>query len=112
MHAWFNTRSCSSVLTYSLPPLPSPLPPNHKTPTLTPLPSTHTPKQQQISPVIMMFYLNAFSSVFSLITLVHTRELSPFVGFIMKHPSIHLHFWLFSICSTIGQVGQRGPADG
>ena len=60
----------------------------------------------------MMFYLNAFSSVFSLITLVHTRELSPFVGFIMKHPSIHLHFWLFSICSTIGQVGQRGPADG
>lgn len=52
----------------------------------------------------MMFYLNAFSSVFSLITLVHTRELGPFVRFIMKHPSIHLHFWLFSICSTIGQV--------
>jgi len=54
--------------------------------------------------VIMMFYLNAFSTVFSFITLVHTRELTPFFHFISKHPSIHLHFWLFSICSTIGQL--------
>jgi len=52
----------------------------------------------------MMFYLNAFSTVFSFITLVHTRELTPFFHFISKHPSIHLHFWLFSICSTIGQL--------
>ena len=51
-----------------------------------------------------MFYLNAFSTVFSFITLVHTRELTPFFHFISKHPSIHLHFWLFSICSTIGQL--------
>lgn len=54
--------------------------------------------------MIMMFYLNAFSVVFSFITLVHTRELTPFFHFISKHPSIHLHFWLFSICSTIGQL--------
>ncbi|GAB5034879.1 adenosine 3-phospho 5-phosphosulfate transporter 1-like [Nannochloropsis oceanica] len=60
--------------------------------------------KHEISPVIMMFYLNAFSTVFSFITLVHTRELTPFFHFISKHPSIHLHFWLFSICSTIGQL--------
>lgn len=52
----------------------------------------------------MMFYLNAFSAVFSFITLVHTQELMPFFQFVTNHPSIHLHFWLFSICSTIGQV--------
>jgi solute carrier family 35 (adenosine 3'-phospho 5'-phosphosulfate transporter), member B2 len=52
----------------------------------------------------MMFYLNAFSTVFSFITLVHTQELTPFFQFVTNHPSIHWHFWLFSICSTIGQV--------
>lgn len=61
-------------------------------------------KHENISPLMMMFYLNAFSMVFSFITLVHTNELSPAWNFVVKHPSIHIHFWIFSICSTVGQL--------
>ena len=52
----------------------------------------------------MMFVMNAFSTVFSLITLVHADELVPFFHFVAAHPEIHLHFIAFSTLSTIGKL--------
>jgi len=52
----------------------------------------------------LLFFTNAFSTVLSLITLVHTSELQPAIDFVMKHSEIHLHFFIFSICSTVGQL--------
>jgi len=57
-----------------------------------------------LSIVELMFATSAFSTVLSFITLVHTNELSPFFAFVMEHSEIHLHFFVFSICSTIGQL--------
>ena len=47
---------------------------------------------------------SAFSTVLSFVTLLHTNELTPAVEFMRTHSEIHLHFFLFSICSTIGQL--------
>lgn len=81
----------------------------------------------------MLFYSNLFSTVLSLITLVHEDELDKALGesekrsllgklrililtsstfrssfsfseFVFEHQEIHLHFFLFSVCSTIGQL--------
>ncbi|GMI40065.1 hypothetical protein TeGR_g5048 [Tetraparma gracilis] len=52
----------------------------------------------------LLFATNAFSTVLSLITLVHTDELRPALDFVWKHSEIHLHFFLFSVCSTVGQL--------
>mmetsp|Transcript_6400 Transcript_6400/g.15169 ORF Transcript_6400/g.15169 Transcript_6400/m.15169 type:complete len:554 (-) Transcript_6400:98-1759(-) len=57
-----------------------------------------------LSIVELMFATSAFSTVLSAITLVHTNELSPALAFVMQHSEIHLHFFMFSICSTIGQL--------
>mmetsp|Transcript_6019 Transcript_6019/g.5908 ORF Transcript_6019/g.5908 Transcript_6019/m.5908 type:complete len:467 (-) Transcript_6019:126-1526(-) len=57
-----------------------------------------------LSIVELMFATSAFSTVLSAITLVHTNELSPALAFVMEHSEIHLHFFMFSICSTIGQL--------
>jgi len=57
-----------------------------------------------LSIVELMFATSAFSTVLSAITLVHTHELSPALSFVMQHSEIHLHFFMFSICSTIGQL--------
>lgn len=57
-----------------------------------------------LSMVELMFATSAFSTVLSLITLIHTHELGPALEFVYEHSEIHLHFFLFSICSTIGQL--------
>lgn len=57
-----------------------------------------------LSIVELMFATSAFSTVLSAVTLVHTKELSPAYAFVMEHSEIHLHFFMFSICSTIGQL--------
>jgi len=57
-----------------------------------------------ISPYHMMFMVNTFSMVFSLITLVHTHELESAVDFVIGHPAMHIHLVVFSLCSTVGQL--------
>lgn len=61
-------------------------------------------RDKSINPVAMMLMINAFSTLFSFITLVHTEELTPAIKFMFDHPQIHVHFLLFSVCSTVGQV--------
>uniref|UniRef100_A0A7S4ALB4 Sugar phosphate transporter domain-containing protein n=1 Tax=Pseudo-nitzschia australis TaxID=44445 RepID=A0A7S4ALB4_9STRA len=57
-----------------------------------------------LSIVELMFATSAFSTVLSFITLVHENELSPAFAFVVEHSEIQLHFFVFSICSTIGQL--------
>ncbi|CAJ1965345.1 unnamed protein product [Cylindrotheca closterium] len=57
-----------------------------------------------LSMIELMFATSAFSTVLSLITLIHTHELGPALEFVYQHSEIHLHFFMFSICSTIGQL--------
>lgn len=62
-------------------------------------------QNQDISPFHMMFGVNAFSMIFSLITLVHTKEFEPALSFIANAPSeMHLHLIIFTITSTLGQL--------
>lgn len=61
-------------------------------------------RHRDLSMVELMFVTSAFSTVLSFVTLLHTNELTPAVEFMMNHSEIHLHFFLFSICSTIGQL--------
>jgi adenosine 3'-phospho 5'-phosphosulfate transporter B2 len=62
-------------------------------------------RHRDLSMVEMMFATSAYSTVLSFVTLVHTKELYPALKFVTSHSEIHLHFFLFSICSTIGQLG-------
>lgn len=57
-----------------------------------------------MSPIQMMFLINCFSTVFSLVTLVHTNELMPFLAFVTTHSEIHLHLILFALSSTVGHL--------
>ena len=57
-----------------------------------------------LSMVELMFATSAFSTVLSAITLIHTNELTPALEFVYAHSEIHWHFFMFSICSTIGQL--------
>ncbi|KAL7574939.1 hypothetical protein ACA910_010763 [Epithemia clementina (nom. ined.)] len=59
---------------------------------------------RDLSMVELMFATSAFSTILSFVTLVHTKELYPALSFVMQHSEIHLHFLLFSVCSTIGQL--------
>jgi len=61
-------------------------------------------KNEDLSPFHMMFAINTFSMIFSFITLVHTKELDEFSQFVMRHPEMHFHIMVFSICSTVGQL--------
>lgn len=61
-------------------------------------------RHRDLSMVELMFATSAFSTVLSLVTLIHTKELYPALSFVKTHSEIHLHFFLFSICSTIGQL--------
>lgn len=61
-------------------------------------------RHRDLSMAEMMFATSAFSTVLSFVTLIHTKELYPALDFVMRHSEIHLHFFLFSICSTIGQL--------
>lgn len=59
---------------------------------------------RSLSMVELLFATSAFSTVLSFITLVHDDELSGALQFFSSHPEIHLHFFLFSVCSTVGQL--------
>jgi len=59
---------------------------------------------KDLSPIQMMFIMNAFSTVFSMVTLVHEGDLVPFFRFVQDNPEIHLHFIAFSLLATIGQL--------
>jgi adenosine 3'-phospho 5'-phosphosulfate transporter B2 len=61
-------------------------------------------RHRDLSMVELMFATSAFSSLLSLITLIHSHELGPAIDFVFRHSEIHLHFFLFSICATIGQL--------
>ena len=41
-------------------------------------------RNEDLSPAVMMLMVNAFSLVFSGITLVHTKEMGPFIEFLVK----------------------------
>lgn len=57
-----------------------------------------------MSPLQMMLIMNAFSAVFSFITLVHQEELVPSLWFVYEHPHMILHLVIFCVCSTVGQL--------
>jgi adenosine 3'-phospho 5'-phosphosulfate transporter B2 len=61
-------------------------------------------RHRDLSMIELMFATSAFSTVLSFVTLLHTKELYPALSFVMQHSEIHLHFLLFSMCSTIGQL--------
>lgn len=61
-------------------------------------------RHRDLSIVELLFATSAFSTFLSLITLIHQNELGPAIDFIMRHIEIHGHFFLFSVCSTIGQL--------
>lgn len=61
-------------------------------------------RHKDLSLLELLFATSAFSTVLSLITLIHTKELWPAMDFVLRHQEIHMHFFLFSICSTIGQL--------
>jgi adenosine 3'-phospho 5'-phosphosulfate transporter B2 len=59
---------------------------------------------KNISPLQMMLNMNAFSAVFSFITLVHKEELYVSLYFVYEHPHMIIHLIIFCICSTVGQL--------
>ena len=61
-------------------------------------------RHRDLSIVELMFATSACSSLLSLISLIHSDSLWPALNFIKRHSEIHYHFFLFSICSTIGQL--------
>lgn len=61
-------------------------------------------RHKDLSMVELMFATSAFSSLLSIITLIHNQELGPALDFVIRHSEIHMHFFLFSVCSTIGQL--------
>ena len=61
-------------------------------------------RHRDLSMVELTFATSAFSTLLAFVTLLHTKELYPALSFITNHPEIHLHFFAFSICSTIGQI--------
>lgn len=61
-------------------------------------------RHRDLSMIELMFATSAFSTTLSLITLVHDGMLWPAFAFIRRHGEIQIHFFLFSICSTVGQL--------
>jgi hypothetical protein len=59
---------------------------------------------KSLSPLQMMLIMNAFSAVFSFITLIHQEEFMESLTFVYKHPEMILHLVIFCICSTVGQL--------
>ena len=59
---------------------------------------------RDLSMIELMFATSAFSTALSFITLVHNGDLWPAFDFIVRHSEIQLHFFMFSVCSTIGQL--------
>jgi len=61
-------------------------------------------RHRDLSMFELLFATSTFSTVLSLITLIHDRELGPALDFIYRHYEIHAHFFIFSLCSTFGQL--------
>lgn len=61
-------------------------------------------RHPDLSMIELLFAMSTFSSVLSFITLVHSNELVPAIEFVIRHSEIHLHFFIFSVCSTLGQL--------
>lgn len=59
---------------------------------------------KKLSPLQMMLIMNAFSAVFSFVTLVHEERVNESVLFLLAHPVLLLHVFLFCLFSTIGQL--------
>lgn len=57
-----------------------------------------------MSPLQMMLIMNAYSAVFSLLTLIHQEELWSCFLFVYAHPQILVHLLLFCICAVVGQL--------
>jgi len=61
-------------------------------------------RHRDLSMIELLFATSAFSTFLSFITLIHQHELRPAINFVIKHSEIQVHFFLFSVCSTIGQL--------
>lgn len=61
-------------------------------------------RHKELTVVEMLFANNLFSTVLSLITLIHEGDLAPALAFVETHSEIHFHFFFFSVCSTVGQL--------
>jgi len=61
-------------------------------------------RHRDLSMVELMFATSIFSTMLSFVTLIHDKELHPALNFARRHSEIFWHFFLFSICSTIGQI--------
>jgi solute carrier family 35 (adenosine 3'-phospho 5'-phosphosulfate transporter), member B2 len=61
-------------------------------------------RHRNLSLIELMLVTSAFSTALSFVTLMHTKELYPAISFINSHPEIQIHFFAYSLCSTIGQV--------
>lgn len=59
---------------------------------------------KHMSPLQMMLIMNAFSAVFSFITLVHQEEFFFALEFVFNHNLMILHLTIFCVCSTVGQL--------
>jgi len=59
---------------------------------------------KQISPLQMMLVINAFSAMFSFVTLVHQEELQSTMIFAYAHPQMTLHLSIYCLCSVVGQL--------
>lgn len=59
---------------------------------------------KDMSSLQMMLIMNAFSTVFSFVTLVHQEELSRPFEFVYRHPEFAFHTIGFTVSSTVGQL--------
>lgn len=51
-----------------------------------------------------MLIMNAFSAVFSFVTLVHEEQLYDALAFVYSHPELALHVIFFCVSATVGQL--------
>ena len=61
-------------------------------------------KKYKISSVQMMFGVNLFSSLLTLISLLQRAVLLPSLYFLLSHSEFALHCLILSICSAVGQL--------
>lgn len=59
---------------------------------------------KSLNPLQMMLIMNAFSAVFSFVTLIHQAEITPAFMFMVDHPLMAFHVVLFCLSATIGQL--------
>lgn len=59
---------------------------------------------KNMSPLQMMLIMNAFSAVFSFITLLHQEQLYASMMFVYNHPWMLVDIVMFSVVSLLGQL--------